>query len=195
VLMDYEKIKKGVRLILEGIGEDPNRPGLRETPDRIARMCDEIFAGLGKDPAAQLKVIKGETYDEMVIVKDIPMYSLCEHHLLPFIGVANIAYIPQEGRIVGISKLSRVLETLSRRPQIQERLTTELADLIERTIKPLGVMVVIEAEHLCMTMRGVKKPGSVVVTSAVLGAFREEKATREEAITLIRTKSGIGTTR
>jgi len=127
----------------------------------------------------------------MVILKDIPMYSICEHHLLPFIGIANIAYIPQEGRIVGISKLSRVLETLSKRPQIQERLTTELADLIDQTIKPMGVMVVIEAEHLCMTMRGVKKPGSVVVTSAVRGAFRTDRATREEALALLRTKSGI----
>ena len=189
--MDHEKIKKGVRLILEGIGEDPDRPGLRETPGRIARMCEEIFAGVGKDPASNLKVIEGETYDEMVILKDIPMYSVCEHHLLPLIGIANIAYIPQEGRIVGISKLSRVLETLSKRPQIQERLTTELADLIDQTIKPMGVMVVIEAEHLCMTMRGVKKPGSVVVTSAVRGAFRTDRATREEALALLRTKSGI----
>ncbi len=184
--MDLEKIKKGMRLILEGIGEDPDRPGLVETPERYARMCQEIFGGLEEDPAPLMKAVPGESHDEMVIMKKLPLYSVCEHHLLPFIGEACIAYIPDQGKIVGLSKLARVLEILSKRPQIQERLTTQIADLVNKTLKPMGVMVVIEAEHLCMSMRGVKRPHTKVVTSALRGVFRQNRVTRQEALELFK---------
>jgi len=184
--MDLEKIKKGVRLILEGIGEDPTRPGLAATPERYARMCQEIFGGLEEDPTPLLKAVPGESHDEMVIIKKLPLYSVCEHHLLPFIGEAHIAYIPDQGRIVGLSKLARVLKILARRPQIQERLTTQMADLVNETLKPMGVMVVIEAEHLCMSMRGVKRPHTKVVTSALRGVFRKNRVTRQEALELLK---------
>lgn len=184
--MDREKIIKGVRLIIEGIGEDPERPGLRKTPERIADMYEEIFSGLQSSPEELLKPMEGERHDEMVLLKDIPFYSVCEHHLLPFAGKAHIAYIPEGGRIVGISSLARALEVFAKRPQVQERLTAQLADLIMERLKPKGCMVVIDAEHLCMSMRGIKKPGSRTVTSAVRGIFRSKQSTREEMLELIK---------
>ena len=183
--VDLAKIEAGVRLILEGIGEDPQRPGLRETPRRVALMYEEICAGLHNDARELLHVIPAETHDEMVIVKDIPLYSLCEHHLLPFAGVAHIAYIPKEGRIVGLSKLARVADLMARKPNIQERLTTEIADLLYDELKATGVMVVIESEHMCIEMRGVRKPGSKAVTSALRGGFLKDHRTRAEAMSLI----------
>lgn len=184
--MNLKNIERGVKLILEGIDEDSKRTGLQKTPDRVARMFKEILGGINEDPAEQLKVIQGEKHDEMVLIKNIPLYSMCEHHLLPFAGVAHVAYIPKGGRIVGLSKIARVVEILSRRLQIQERLTKQIADLINENLNPLGVMVVIEAEHMCMSMRGAKKPKSITVTSAVRGSFRTKSATRAEAMTLIR---------
>ncbi len=183
--MNLKKIEQGVKLILEGVGEDPSRPGLKQTPKRVARMFAEILGGTGEDPKAQLGALQEEKHDEMVLIKNIPLYSMCEHHLLPFAGRAHIAYIPKEGRIVGLSKIARVVDILSRRLQVQERLTKQIADLINEKLKPLGVMVVIEAEHMCMSMRGVKKPRSITVTSAVRGSFRNNAATRAEALTLI----------
>lgn len=183
--IDLEKIEAGVRLILEGIGEDPTRPGLQGTPRRVALMYDEICAGLHNDARKVLHVIPAETHDEMVIVKDIPLFSLCEHHLVPFIGVAHIAYIPKDGRIVGLSKLARVADIMARKPQIQERLTTQIADLLYDELRATGVMVVIEARHLCMEMRGIKKPGSKTVTSALRGGFLKDPRTRAEAMSLI----------
>lgn len=186
--MDREKILKGVRLIIEGIGEDPNRPGLRKTPERIAEMYEEIFSGLQSSPEEILKPMEGEKHDEMVLLKDIPFYSVCEHHLLPFAGKAHIAYIPDGGRIVGISALARALEVFAKRPQVQERLTAQLADLIMEKLRPKGCMVIIDAEHLCMSMRGIKKPGSKTVTSAVRGIFRSKQSTRDEMLELIKTR-------
>jgi GTP cyclohydrolase IA len=183
--MDLAKIADGVRLILEGIGEDPSRPGIAETPRRVAQMYEEICAGLHADPREYLKIVPDETHDEMVIVKDIPLYSICEHHLLPFHGAAHIAYIPEGGRILGLSKLARIVDSLARRPQIQERLTTQIAELIADGLKPKGVMVVIEAEHLCMSMRGINKPGATTVTSVVRGNFRRDPRTRAEAMGLL----------
>ncbi|MBN2199956.1 MAG: GTP cyclohydrolase I FolE [Candidatus Aminicenantes bacterium] len=183
--MDLVKIEKGVRLILDGVGEGTRRAGLRETPRRVARMFREILGGGLEDPARHLTVIHSEKHDEMVLIKNIPLYSMCEHHLLPFAGVAHVAYIPSGGRIVGLSKIARVVDTLSRRLQIQERLTKQIADLIMDNLRPLGVMVIIEAEHMCMSMRGVKKPKSLTVTSAVRGSFRASSLTRTEAIALI----------
>ncbi|MGD8535220.1 MAG: GTP cyclohydrolase I FolE [Candidatus Aminicenantes bacterium] len=183
---DLEKIARGVKLILEGVGEDPKRAGLKETPRRVASMFSEILGGVSENPARHLRVIQGEKHDEMVLIKNIPLYSMCEHHLLPFAGVAHIAYIPKGGRIVGLSKIARVVDNLSRRLQVQERLTKQIADLIMEHLKPLGVMVVIEAEHMCMSMRGAKKPKSLTVTSALRGSFRTHSATRSEAMTLIR---------
>jgi GTP cyclohydrolase I len=184
--VDLKKIERGVKLILEGVAEDPKRSGLKETPRRVARMFSEILGGIMEDPAKQLQVIQHEKHDEMVLIKNIPLYSMCEHHLLPFAGVAHVAYIPKGGRIVGLSKIARLVDILSRRLQIQERLTKQIADLICERLKPLGVMVVIEAEHMCMSMRGAKKPKSLTVTSAVRGSFRTSSATRSEAMTLIR---------
>jgi len=183
--MDKEKIKKGIRLVLEGIGEDPKRPGIQDTPKRVADMYEEIFSGLESPVENILKPIAGENHDEMVLIKDIPFYSVCEHHLLPFIGKAHIAYIPT-GDIVGISDLAKALEHFAKRPQVQERLTAQLADLIMGRIKPKGAMVVIDADHLCMSMRGIKKPGARTVTSAVRGIFRTKPSTREEMLELIR---------
>lgn len=184
--MDLKKIARGVKLILEGVGEEPERPGLKDTPQRVARMFSEILGGLKENPAKQLQAIQSEKHDEMVLIKNIPLYSMCEHHLLPFAGVAHIAYIPKAGRIVGLSKIARVVDILCRRLQIQERLTKQIADLIMEHLKPLGVMVVIEAEHMCMSMRGAKKPKSSTVTSALRGSFRTKSATRAEAMILIR---------
>ncbi|MDI6800095.1 MAG: GTP cyclohydrolase I FolE [Actinomycetota bacterium] len=187
--MDRKKVEEGVRLILEGIGEDLDREGLTDTPKRVSRMYEEIFCGLGKDPAEIIQVMFSEDHDEMVLVKDIPLYSVCEHHLMPFIGRAHVAYIPGEsGKITGISKLARVVDIVAKRPQVQERLTTTVADSLMKALDPLGVLVIIEAEHLCMSMRGVQKPGSLTVTSAVRGIFRSNEASRHEALTLIRSK-------
>jgi GTP cyclohydrolase I len=182
---DLSKVEAGVRLILEGIGEDADRPGIEGTPRRVALMYEEICAGLHSDPREFLHVIPAETHDEMVIVKDIPLYSICEHHLLPFFGVAHIAYIPRDGRIVGLSKLARVADLMARKPQIQERLATEIADLLDEMLRPTGVMVVIEAEHMCIEMRGIKKPGAKAVTSALRGGFLKDQRTRAEAMSLI----------
>jgi GTP cyclohydrolase I len=185
--MDLERIKHAVREIIEAIGEDPNREGLLDTPRRIAESYQEIFAGLNVDPKAYLAVGFDEGHEEMVIIRDIPFYSLCEHHFLPFHGVAHVGYIP-EGRVVGISKLARVVEAYAKRPQLQERLTTQIAECIVEALQPDGVAVVIEAEHTCMTMRGVKKPGSRVVTSAMRGRFRRRDVTRAEFLSLVRGK-------
>jgi GTP cyclohydrolase I len=184
--LNLEKIRKGVELILEGIGEDPNRPGLRRTPERVARMYEELFSGLFASAEDLLSPIEGESHDEMVMLKDIPFYSICEHHLLPFFGRAHIAYIPEGGRIVGIGELAKALEILAKRPQVQERLTSQLADMIMERLKPKGAMVIIDAEHLCLSMRGIKKPGSRTVTSAVRGIFRTKQSTREEMLELIK---------
>ena len=184
--MNLARIERGVRLILRGAGENPRREGLRATPQRVARMFAEILGGIHENPEIHLKTVHKEKHDEMVLVKNIPLYSMCEHHLLPFAGVAHVAYIPKGGRIVGLSKIARVVESLARRLQVQERLTKQVADLIMEHLEPLGVMVVIEAEHMCMSMRGAKKPKSITVTSAVRGSFRTNPVTRAEAITLIR---------
>jgi GTP cyclohydrolase I len=183
---DRAKIEQGVRLLLEGMGEDADRGGLRETPRRVADMFREIFAGVGRDPEELVTVVEGADHDEMIMVRDIPLYSSCEHHLLPFIGKAHVAYIPsRDGRITGLSKIARVVDLLSKRPQVQERLTTQIADALDHALDPRGVFVVIEAEHLCMTMRGIKKPGSATVTSAVRGLFRSDARTRQEAMSHI----------
>jgi len=190
--MDLEKIERGVRLILRGSGDDPNRPGIKATPRRVAAMYAEILGGINENPEQYLRAIQHERHDEMVLIKNIPLYSMCEHHMLPFAGVAHVAYIPKGGRIVGLSKIARVVDGLSRRLQVQERLTKQIADLINTHLEPLGVMVVIEAEHMCMSMRGAKKPKSITVTSAVRGSFRTNPMTRAEAITLIRGGMPIG---
>jgi GTP cyclohydrolase I len=182
---DLDRIARGVRLILEGIGEDPNREGLRDTPQRVAEMYAELTAGMREDPTEHIVPLSGNKHDEMVIVKDISIASLCEHHLAPFVGKCHIAYIPKNGKILGVSKLARLSETFSRRLQLQERLTSEIANTLFDQLQPLGVMVVIEAEHTCMTLRGVKKSGAKTVTSAVLGGFRKDPRTRAEAMSLI----------
>ena len=184
---DRERIVRAMREILEAIGEDPDRDGLKCTPERVVDMYAEIFAGLDRDPVKELSIVFDADHDEMIMVKDIPLASMCEHHLVPFLGEAHVAYIPNsEGQITGLSKIARVVDLLSKRPQVQERLTTQIANAIESSLEPRGVLVVIEAEHLCMTMRGVKKPGSRTVTSAVRGIFRDNEATRAEAMGFIR---------
>ena len=183
--VDFGRIERGVRMILEGIGEDPEREGLRETPQRVAEMFLELTAGMREDPSEHVVPLSANKHDEMVIVKDISIASMCEHHLAPFVGKCHIAYIPKDGRILGLSKLARVAETFARRLQLQERLTTEIANTLYELLKPLGVMVVIEAEHTCMTLRGVRKAGAMTVTSAVLGGFRKDPRTRAEAMALI----------
>ena len=188
-MFNEARIKKAVKDIIESIGEDPAREGLRDTPKRVAEMYAELFQGLNKDPKEDLEVGFELGHREMVILKDIPFYSMCEHHLLPFFGVAHVGYIPNdEGRIVGISKLARVVETIARRPQVQERMTTDIADTIYNGLKASGVGVVIQAEHMCMIMRGIKKPGSNVITSALRGAFRSKAASRAEFFSLIQGK-------
>ncbi|MFZ3136786.1 MAG: GTP cyclohydrolase I FolE [Thermodesulfovibrionales bacterium] len=184
--MDLKKIEKGVRMILEGIGEDPERSGIKETPERVARMYEEIFSGLETPTEELLKAIEGETHDEMVLLKDIPFYSVCEHHMIPFIGKVHVAYIPSGGKIVGLSEIVKAVEVLAKRLQVQERLTTQLADLIMNKLKPKGAMVIVDAEHLCISMRGVKKPGTRTVTSAVRGIFRSKQSTRDELLELIK---------
>ena len=184
--IDTEKIERAVREILEAIGEDPDRDGLVRTPTRIAHMYEEIFAGLSEDPARHLTVTFEADHDEMVMVRDIPVHSMCEHHLVPFAGRAHVAYIPgTDGRITGLSKIARLVDGFAKRPQVQERLTTQIADALVETLDPAGVLVMIEAEHFCMSMRGVKKPGSLTITSAVRGMFKSNAATRAEAMSLI----------
>lgn len=183
--MNKKKIEKGVKIILEGIGEDPERAGLKNTPKRIADMYEELFSGLKTPTEEILKPIEGESHDELVLLKDIPFYSICEHHLLPFIGKAHVAYIPA-GKIAGLSELVKAVEIFAKRPQVQERLTTQLADMIMKKLKPKGAMVVIDAEHLCLSMRGMKKPGTRTITSAVRGIFRTKESTREEMLALIK---------
>jgi len=184
--MDNKKIEEGVRLILEGIGENPDREGLEETPARVARMYEEVFSGLEENPSKHFEVTFDEHHEEMILVKDIPFYSTCEHHLVPFFGLAHVAYIPAaDGRICGLSKLARLVDAFAKRPQVQERLTSQIADTLIEHLEPQGVIVVLEAEHMCMSMRGVKKPGAKTTTSAVRGAFEHSQATRSEALSLI----------
>jgi len=186
-VIDEEKIKASVKSIIEAIGEDPAREGLADTPRRVAEMYSELFMGMNRDPKKELAVGYELGHREMVVLKDIPFYSMCEHHFLPFYGVVHIGYIPNnEGRVVGISKLARVVEIIAKRPQIQERMATEIADAIDEGLKPDGVAVVIEAEHLCMVMRGIKKPGASVITSALRGSFRRKAASRAEFFSLIK---------
>jgi len=184
--MNLKKIEKGVKMILEGIGEDTERPGIKDTPNRVARMYQEIFSGLETPTEEILKHLEGESHDELVLLKDIPFYSVCEHHLLPFIGKAHVAYIPGAGKIAGIGELAKALEIFAKRPQVQERLTAQLADVIMEKLKPKGAMVVIDAEHLCLSMRGIKKPGAHIVTSAVRGIFRAKTSSRQEVLELIK---------
>lgn len=183
--VDIEAIKSAVRTILAAVGEDPDRDGLKETPRRVAHMYQEMFSGLHKDPGRHLEVVFPETYDEMVLVRDIPFSSMCEHHLLPFSGVAHVAYIP-DGKVTGLSKLARVVEEVSRRPQVQERMTQTVAQLIDEHLNTQGVAVVCSAEHSCMSIRGIRKPGSFTVTSALRGVFKTDQATRAEFMSLIK---------
>jgi len=184
--MDTKKIEKAVRELLEAIGENPERKDLLDTPQRVAEMYEEVFSGIRQDPEKELEIILDQKHEEIVLLKGISLYSICEHHLLPFIGKAHIAYIPKEGRVTGLSKLVRVVDVLAKRPQVQERLTTQIAEIIMRKLKPQGCMVIIEAEHMCMSMRGVKRPGTLTVTSAVRGIFQENEKTRSETLALIR---------
>lgn len=188
-MIDESKIKQAIELLIQAIGDDPNREGLKDTPRRVADMFKELYAGIGQDPREELSVGFEEGYNEMVIVRDIPFYSTCEHHLLPFYGVAHVGYIPnQNGRVVGASKLARVVEIVAKRPQIQERMTSVIADSILEALNPVGVGVVVQAEHLCMIMRGIKKPGSAIVTSALRGSFRNRTETRNEFFSLLQGK-------
>ena len=188
-MVDQEKIKQAVISIIEAIGENPKREGLADTPRRIAEMYAELFSGLVEDPKQELTVGFEEGHREMVVIKDIPFYSMCEHHLLPFYGVVHVGYIPNtSGRVVGASKLARVVDIVARRPQLQERMTTQIAEAISKALQPDGVAVVIQAEHLCMTMRGIKKPGSNIITSANRGLFRSKAATRAEFLSLLQVK-------
>ena len=189
--MDLPKIEHAVREILEAIGEDPDREGLQETPQRVARMYAEVFAGLHRDISKDIKTFHGEGNDEMILIGDIPFYSMCEHHLLPFHGKAHVVYIPKDGKIFGLSKVARIVDTLSRKPQLQEKLTSEIADAIEKAVDARSVCVVLEAEHLCMTMRGIRKPGSKTVTSAMRGGCSSDIRTRNEALALINRQRSV----
>ncbi|MFH1594265.1 MAG: GTP cyclohydrolase I FolE [Candidatus Omnitrophota bacterium] len=184
--MDRQKIIKAMKMILEAVGDNPRRADLLDTPRRVADMYEEVLSGIKKDPGKELEVLLSADHDEIVLLKDIPIFSICEHHLLPFIGKAHVAYVPKDNRVTGLSKLARVVDVFAKRLQVQERLTTQIADTIMKKLKPKGVMVVIEAEHLCMSMRGVKKPGVTTVTSAVRGIFRSNSKTRSETLDLIR---------
>ena len=185
--MDKEKIKKAVKMILEAIGEDVTREGLKKTPARVAAMYEEIFAGIERNPLEELQLYyEKEEYEEIVLVKNIPLYSICEHHLIPFFGKAHVAYLPAKGRLTGLSKIVRAVDVIARRPQLQERLTKQIADCIMQAVKPQGVLVIIEAEHFCITMRGIKKSGTQTVTSAMRGVFLKDARTRAEAIALIK---------
>ena len=184
--VDLEKIAAGVRMMLEGMGEDPDREGLQKTPERVADFYAELTEGMWIDAKEHIVPLPGDSHDEMVLVKDISIASVCEHHLAPFVGKCHIAYIPKNGRIIGLSKLARIAEIFARRLQVQERLTQEIAQTLFKNLDPIGVMVVVEAEHTCMTLRGVKKPGAITITSAVLGGFRKDPRTRAEAMALIK---------
>lgn len=184
---DHDKIRRAVRMLFEAIGEDPDRPGIVDTPDRLAREYDEIFAGLLLDPTEVLSVVFDEHHDEMVMMRDIPFASMCEHHLLPFTGHAHVAYVPNaSGQVTGLSKLARLVDVCAKRPGLQERMTTQIADALETALTPRGVMVVVEARHFCMEMRGIRKPGAETVTSTVRGQFRDDASTRAEALALLR---------
>ncbi len=187
--VDHDRIRRAVREILAAVGEDPDREGLRDTPDRVARMYAEVFAGLHADPAEFLKKTFTQKHDEMVLVKDIEFSSICEHHLLPFTGKAHLAYLP-DGRVVGLSKLARIVETIARKPQVQERITEDLADLVMRELQPRGVGVILEASHSCMTVRGVRKPGAMTITSAMRGLFKTNPMTRNELLSLVFGRAG-----
>ena len=184
--MDKKRIERAVRDILIAVGENPDRSDIKQTPSRVADMYEEILSGTKVKPEKELEVVFEKDHDEIILLKGIPLYSVCEHHLLPFIGKAHVAYIPANNRVTGLSKLARVVDILSKRLQVQERLTTDIADIIMKKLKPKGVLVIIEAEHLCMSMRGVKKPGVLTITSAVRGVFRKNEKTRAEALALIR---------
>lgn len=183
--MDKQRIENAVREILIAIGDNPDREGLAETPERVARMYEEIFSGLADNPERHLKIFNEDNNEEMVIVRDIPLYSMCEHHLIPFMGKAHIAYIPSDGKVIGLSKLARIVDTFAKRPQLQERLTSQIADFLYTQLSPLGVAVVIEAEHLCMTMRGARASGSQTRTSALRGSMRSDARTRSEVMSLL----------
>ncbi len=183
--VDIPRIERAVREILLAIGENPDREGLLETPMRVARMYEELFAGLHLDVQDVIKVFHEKDHDEMVMVGDIPFYSMCEHHLLPFIGRTHVVYIPREGRIIGLSKIARIVDVMARKPQLQERLTSQIADTLVQAVHPMGVAVIVEAEHLCMTMRGIRKPGSMTVTSALRGLCKSDARSRSEALALI----------
>lgn len=185
-VVDRTQIEEAVRLILKAIGEDPSREGLLDTPKRVAKMYEEVFSGLNEDPSKHFETIFSEDHEELVLVKDIPFYSMCEHHLVPFYGVAHVAYIPKNGRVTGLSKLARAVEAVAKRPQLQERITSTVADSMMEKLEPHGVMVVVEAEHMCMTMRGVKKPGAKTVTTAVRGTLAEDTIARSEILALIK---------
>ncbi|MBC8536625.1 GTP cyclohydrolase I FolE [Feifania hominis] len=184
-MIDRKRAEAAVRELLLAVGENPDREGLRETPQRVARMYEEIFAGLHRDPADDVKIFVEDENDDMILIKDIPFYSVCEHHLLPFFGVAHVCYIPKGGRVLGLSKVARIVDGFAKRPQLQERLTSQIANFIMEQADPLGVAVVVEAEHLCMTMRGIRKPGARTQTSALRGAFKTNAKTRAEALALI----------
>ncbi|MFB6467027.1 GTP cyclohydrolase I FolE [Cytobacillus sp. Hz8] len=184
--INQTQIEEAIRLILEAVGEDPNREGLLETPKRVAKMYEEIFSGLTIDPKQYFETIFNEDHEELVLIKDIPFYSVCEHHLVPFYGVAHVAYIPQNGRVAGLSKFARAVEAIAHRPQLQERITSTVANTIMETLEPYGVMVIVEAEHMCMTMRGVKKPGAKTVTTAVRGTLAEDSQARAEILSYIK---------
>jgi GTP cyclohydrolase IA len=192
-LFDHDKLRVAVRLLFEGLGLDPDDVAVRDTPERFARMCDEVFAGLLVDPAEVLDVVFEEGHDELVLERDIPFASMCEHHFVPFTGRAHVGYVPNtKGQITGLSKLARLVDLVAKRPNLQERMTTTIADILVDALDPRGVIVVLEAEHLCMSMRGVRKPGAVTVTSAVRGSLREDPRTRAEAMTLITGHRGFG---
>ncbi|PSJ99792.1 GTP cyclohydrolase I FolE [Brevibacillus fortis] len=184
--VDLDKIQQAVRMILEAVGDNPDREGVLDTPKRVAKMYAEVFEGMHIDEEQYFETVFSEDHEEMVLVKDIPFYSMCEHHLVPFFGKAHVAYVPRGGRVVGLSKLARAVDTVAKRPQLQERITATVADAIMRKLDPHGVVVVVEAEHMCMTMRGVKKPGSKTITSAVRGMFEKDAAARAEVFSLIR---------
>ena len=189
--VDLPRIQRAVREILLAIGEDPDRDGLRDTPARVARACEEQFSGLGQQPESVLTTVFDAGHDEMVLVRDIDFYATCEHHLIPFFGVAHVGYIPNEkGQLTGLSKLARLVDLYARRPQVQERMTSQIADALMSVLEPSGVIVVLEAEHLCMAMRGVRKPGARTVTSAVRGSFRDSNSTRAEAMSLLVSRQG-----
>ncbi|OGB87033.1 GTP cyclohydrolase I FolE [candidate division WOR-1 bacterium RIFCSPLOWO2_02_FULL_46_20] len=185
-MIDQKRIEGAIKEILKAVGDDPNRSGIRDTPKRVAGMYAELFAGLHKDPSKEISIFHEEDHEEMVMVKDIPFYSMCEHHLIPFFGRAHVVYIPTSGKVTGLSKLVRVVEGFAKRPQVQERLTSQIADCLMKKLKPRGVFIIIEAEHLCMSMRGVRKPGATTTTSAVRGVFQKNAKTRSEALALIK---------